>query len=76
VNDRLEAPSSDATFAALRGELEALAAQLFGGPFELARVGGPKDLFAVRFTSRSGAPLERVLERAGGPPGPDGSLVA
>jgi hypothetical protein len=76
VNDRLEAPSSDATFAALRGELEALAAQLFGGPFELARVGGPKDLFSVRLTSRSGAPLATVLERAGGPPGPDGSLVA
>jgi hypothetical protein len=76
VNDRLEAPSTDETFGALRGELEALAAQLFGGPFELARVGGPKDLFSVRFTSRSGAPLATVLERAGGPPGPDGSLVA
>jgi hypothetical protein len=75
VNDRLEAPSSDETFGALRGELEALAAQVFGGPFELARVGGPKDLFSVRFTSRSGAPLATVLERAGGPPGPDGSLV-
>ena len=76
VNDRLEAPSSDETFHALRGELEALAAKLFAGPFDLARVGGPKDLFSVRFTSRSGASLATVLERAGGPPGPDGSLVA
>jgi hypothetical protein len=75
VNDRLEAPSSDETFGALRGELEALAAKLFGGPFELVRVGGPKDLFSVRFTGPSGAPLATMLERAGGPPGPDGSLV-
>ena len=68
VNDRLEAPSNDATFAALEPELGALARRLFGSPFELTRKGGPKDLFAVRFTSPTSAPLALLLERAGGAP--------
>jgi hypothetical protein len=78
VNDRLAAPASDTTFAALRPELEALATRLYGaGSFELTRVGGPKDLFAVRILGTSGTvPLATLLERAGGPPVADGSLVA
>jgi hypothetical protein len=75
VNDRLAAPNTDATFAALKGELEALGKQLFGGAVELQRVGGPKELFAVRLKG-AGAPLATLLERAGGVPGPDASLVA
>jgi hypothetical protein len=74
VNDRLTA-SSDATFTAFRPELEALAAQIFEGPFELTRVGGPKELFSVRLTSRASGPLSTLLARAGGPPGPDASLT-
>src|SRR5579862_4031689 len=35
INDRLAAPNTDATFAALKGELEALGKQLFAGPIEL-----------------------------------------
>jgi hypothetical protein len=76
VNDRLLAPNSDATFAAIKGELEALAAKIFPGTVELARVGGPKDLFAVRLKSSSSAALATLLERAGGPPEADASLVA
>ena len=76
VNDRLAAPNSDATLAALRPELEALAKQLFGGPFELAREGGPKQLFAVRIKSSASPPLAALVERAGGPPTADASLVA
>jgi hypothetical protein len=76
VNDRLAAPNTDATFAALRPELDALAKQLFAGPHELARVGGAKELFAVRVTSGTSAPLATLLERAGGPPAADASLVA
>lgn len=76
INDRLAAPNSDATLAAVRPELDTLAGKIFGGTFELARVGGPKDLFAVRLTSRAGVPLATMLERAGGPPEPDASLVA
>jgi hypothetical protein len=76
VNDRLAAPNRDATLAALRPELEALARTLFGDDFALARVGGDKELFAVRITSGASTPLAMLLERAGGPPAADASLVA
>jgi len=76
VNDRLAAPNSDATLATLRPELEPLCKTLFAAPFELARVGGAKELFAVRITSGTSAPLAMLLERAGGPPAADASLVA
>jgi len=76
VNDRLAAPSSDATFLALRPELEALAKALFAGPVTLTREGGPKELFAVRIKSPAAPPLAALLERAGGPPAADASLVA
>jgi hypothetical protein len=76
VNDRLAAPNSDATFAALKPELDALARTIYGGPCDLTRVGGPKELFAVRIKSAAGAPLATLLERAGGPPAADASLVA
>jgi len=76
VNDRLAAPNSDATLAALRSELETLCKTLFAAPFELARVGGAKELFAVRITSGTSAPMAMLLERAGGPPAADASLVA
>ena len=76
INDRLAAPNTDATFASLKGELEALGKQLFAGPFELLREGGPKDLFAVRFKSPGSPPLATLLDRAGGPPAADASLVA
>jgi hypothetical protein len=73
INDRLAAPSTDATFAAVRPELAALGLRLFGDTLELARVGGPKDLFAVRLTGPAAASTAGLLERAGGPPGPDAS---
>jgi hypothetical protein len=76
VNDRLAAPNSDATFAALKPELDALAGTIFGGPCDLTRVGGAKELFAVRIKSPTSAPLATLLERAGGPPAGDASLVA
>ena len=74
VNDRLAAPNTDATFAALKGELEALGKQLFAGSFKLARVGGPKELFAARFKSAASVPLATLLERAGGVPAADASI--
>jgi hypothetical protein len=67
INDRLAAPNDDATFAAVKPELEALARRIFAAPFELARVGGPKDLFAVRIKSSAVASIETLLDRAGGP---------
>jgi hypothetical protein len=76
VNDRLAAPNDDATFASVRSEIEALAKRLFAGPVEIARVGGPKELFSVRVTGQAGASVATLLERAGGPPAADASLVA
>jgi hypothetical protein len=76
INDRLAAPNTDATFAAVKGELDALAKTLFGGPCDLTRVGGPKELFAVRIKSGASVPLATLLDRAGGPPAADASLVA
>jgi hypothetical protein len=75
VNDRLTAPATDVTLAALKPEIDALASRLFAGPFDLTRVGGPKEPFGVRLTSSSAATLATLLDRAGGPPGPDASLV-
>jgi hypothetical protein len=75
VNDRLLAQNDEATFAALSPELEAFGRKVFGGSCDLARVGGPKDLFAVRLTTATSAPLATLLERAGGPPAADASLV-
>jgi hypothetical protein len=75
VNDRLTAPASDATLEALKPEIHALGSRLFGGPFDLTRVGGPKDPFGVRLTFSGAATLATLLERAGGPPGPDASVV-
>ncbi len=75
INDRLAAPNTDATFAAVKPELEALGNRLYGGACALARVGGPKQLFAVRITGES-APLATLLDRAGGKPAADASLVA
>ena len=68
VNDRLVAANDDATFTMVKPELEALARRLYESPFELTRVGGPKDLFGVRIASPNAVPLATLLERAGGPP--------
>ncbi|HSY24615.1 MAG TPA: hypothetical protein VK841_20960 [Polyangiaceae bacterium] len=68
INDRLAASNDDATFAAVKPELEGLARRLYESPFDLTRVGGPKDLFAVRITSPNAVPLATLLERAGGAP--------
>src|SRR5579859_1350484 len=38
INDRLAAPNSDGTLAAVKPELEGLARGVFGGPFDLTRV--------------------------------------
>ncbi len=77
VNDRLAASNDEAGLSGVRPELEALAARLYGaGAFTLERVGTPKDLLSVRITSRAAVPLATLLERAGGRPAADASLVA
>jgi len=72
INDRLTGPPGDATWAAVRPELEGLARRLFSGPFELTRVGDAKSLFAVKIISPGEtASLGTLLARLGGPPVPD-----
>jgi hypothetical protein len=74
IGDRLAAPNTEQTFAAVRAELEAIARPLFdGGPFEVGRVGEPRQLFSARLKGGGKSPLAAVLERLGGPPAPDGS---
>src|SRR5262245_59492237 len=75
INDRLAGPNSDDTLAVVKPELEALAKKLYAGPFQLTRIGDPKGLFSVKITSSAAPPLATLLDRAGGPPGADASLV-
>jgi len=69
INDRLAAPSNEATFASLRPELDAFCAKLFAGTgYKLALASGPKQLFAVRITSDGKTDLQTLLGRLGGAP--------
>jgi hypothetical protein len=64
INDRLAAPSGEATFAEVRPELDALAGKLFAGAgHKLALVGGPKQLFSVSLTSPARTDLGTLLAR-------------
>jgi hypothetical protein len=64
INDRLAAPNTEATFAALRPELDAFCRKLFeGAAVELASVGAPRQLLSVRITTRPALPLGELLER-------------
>jgi hypothetical protein len=68
INDRLLAPPGEATFAAFRPGLDALCARLFAGaPYQLALIGGPKELFSVRITSTPTTAARTLLDRLGGP---------
>ena len=48
INDRLLAPNTDATFAALRGELEEFAREVWGAGASVQRAGSARELFKVR----------------------------
>jgi hypothetical protein len=71
INDRLAAPNTDATFAALKPELDAFCARLFESPFELRRAGDAKSLFGVTILSPTPTTLATLLARLGGPAAPD-----
>jgi hypothetical protein len=76
INDRLAAPNTAATLAAVKPELDALCGRLFAGSFELTPAGGdPRGLFGVKIVSSDPADLTTLLGRLGGPPPPDRSLV-
>lgn len=69
INDRLAAPSSEATFAEVRPALDALCTKLLPGGHRLALVGNARQLFSVQINAAAPADLETLLGRLGGPPG-------
>ena len=69
INDRLLAPNTEATWAALRPELEAYCARVFeGATVQLTSVGQPRQLLSVKIAVQPAPALAAVLERAGGAP--------
>jgi hypothetical protein len=69
VNDRLAAPSTPETVAALRPEIEAFASQLFtGATVTVTPAGEPRQLVTLRITATPAPALPALLERLGGPP--------
>jgi hypothetical protein len=77
INDRLNAPNTDATFAAVKPELDAFCRRLFeGGSVELGRTGSPRQLFGVRIRAAGAPALGVLLDRLGGPPASDGTKAA
>ena len=75
VNDRLAAPSTEATFGAIKPELEAFCRELFRGPCDLTRVGDAKALAGVKITTGAKTDVATLLARLGGAPLADRSLV-
>jgi hypothetical protein len=68
INDRLAAPNTQASFDAVRPELDELVGTMLAGPYELERVGDARSLFGVRIVTPVQAELETLLARVGGPP--------
>jgi hypothetical protein len=75
INDRLAAPNDDATFAALKPELDGFCRELFGVPCDITRTGGSKDLFTVKIATGVKTDVATLLGRLGGAPLADRSLV-
>lgn len=68
INDRLAAPNTEATFAAMRPALDALCGTLFGPSYKLSPASRPRQLFAVKIATDGKLGLPALLERLGGPP--------
>jgi len=65
INDRLAAPNTQATFEAVRGDLEAFLAELYAGtPFELHHEPHAEKLFEVRIKAAQAVSAATLLERA------------
>jgi hypothetical protein len=70
VNDRLAAPNTAQSIAALKPELEAFAAHAFAGAtVTVVPAGEPRQLATLRITATPAPTLAGLLERLGGPPG-------
>ena len=75
VNDRLAAPNDDATFAALKPELDGFCRELFGAPCDITRAGAATSLFTVKIATGVKSDVATLLARLGGAPLADRSLV-
>ena len=75
LNDRLNAPNTDATFAEAKPELEGFLRELFGADYELSRAGDAKSLFTVRIQTPGKTDVTSLLAKLGGAPLADKSLV-
>ena len=70
INDRLLGPNEPATFAAVKGDLEALAAKLFKGDVTLEHRQDAHRLFEVRIKSTAPTTVTDLLNRLGPAPAP------
>lgn len=71
VNDRLGAPSSEATLDAMKGELSSFFGDLLGGPVQLTLASEPRELFTVLVKLAPGTAVPKLndlLARLGGAP--------
>jgi hypothetical protein len=68
INDRLGAPNTEETFAAVRPELDALCGKLFGAGYKLSPAARPRELFAVKIATDGKLSLAALLDRLGGAP--------
>jgi hypothetical protein len=75
INDRLAAPNDDATFAALKPELDGFCRELFGAAADITRTGTAKGLFTVKIATGAKSDVATLLARLGGAPLADRSLV-
>jgi hypothetical protein len=63
IHDRLLAPNSAQTFAAMRPELESFLAKLYAGPVKLAHLANEETLFQVAIAAPSSPGVGEVLKR-------------
>ena len=66
ANNRALAPNTEATFAALKPDLEALLGKIYGtGAFSFTRSSDPKQRFQVRVKTQSPVTVAEALKRLG-----------
>jgi hypothetical protein len=63
IEDRLVAPATQATFDAFAPVLAEVAADVWGAPPALVRVGSAREPFQVELSAPDGPPIERLLGR-------------
>jgi len=65
INDRLLAPNTAETFAAMKGDLEQVAKEVYGQPARLEHKPSPLTLFEVRVSTSQSPTIAAMLEHSG-----------